>query len=80
MNTKLTLRLKSDLIGEAKQYARKEGKSISQIVADYFRAIQRRTAKPQPRLGPITSQLRGCLKGKSVREADYKKHLDKKYL
>ena len=80
MNTKLTLRLESDLIGRAKKYARKEGKSISQIVADYFKAIQRRATKQRRRLGPITSQLRGCLKGRPAKDADYKKHLERKYL
>jgi hypothetical protein len=80
VNTKLTLRLESDLIGQAKKYARREGKSISQVVADYFKAIQRRATRQRPRLGPITSQLRGCLKGRSVKEADYKKHVERKYL
>ncbi|MBD3392654.1 MAG: antitoxin [Chitinivibrionales bacterium] len=80
MKTKLTLRLESDLIGQAKKYARKEGKSISQIVADYFKAIQRRATRQCPGLGPITSQLRGCLKGRAVRKADYRKHLERKYL
>ena len=36
MQTKLTLRLESELIEQAKEHAKQQGKSLSQIVADYF--------------------------------------------
>ena len=36
MNTKLTLRLDENLIKSAKNYASSSGKSVSQLVADYF--------------------------------------------
>ena len=83
MNTKLTLRLDDVLIRQTKDYARLQGKSISQIVSDYFTAIggaplQKRIKKR--RLGPISTQLCGSLKGVSYSELDYKKHLEKKYL
>ena len=78
MNTKLTLRLDDALIGQAKKYARYKGKSISQIVGDYFKAILGGPKKKK--IGPITNQLRGCLKGAKLKEEDYKKHLEKKYL
>ena len=39
MQTKLTLRLEDQLIKDAKQYARQSGKSLSQMVAEYFLAI-----------------------------------------
>jgi hypothetical protein len=80
MNTKLTLRLNDSLIGHAKKYARYKGKSISQIVSDYFKAIQRGPEKKKRGLGPITRQLKGCLKGAKPREEDYRKHLERKYL
>jgi hypothetical protein len=80
MNTKLTLRLDEILIGRAKKYARYKGKSISQIVGDYFNAIQGSPQKRPPKIGPITHQLRGCLKGAKLKEEDYKKHLEKKFL
>jgi hypothetical protein len=80
MNTKLTLRLDDSLIHQAKKYARTEGKSISQIVAAYFKAIQTGPAPKKHKVGPITSKLRGCLKGERVTEEDYKKHLEKKFL
>jgi hypothetical protein len=80
MNTKLTLRLDDILIGRAKKYARYKGKSISQIVGDYFNAIQDPPKKGQHTIGPITHQLRGCLRGAKITEEDYKKHLEKKFL
>ena len=36
MQTKLTLRLEDQLIEQAKSYAAHAGKSVSQIVSDYF--------------------------------------------
>jgi hypothetical protein len=36
MQTKLTLRLHERLIRRAKAYARRRGKSLSQIVSDFF--------------------------------------------
>ena len=36
MKTKLILRLDDKLINRAKSYAKKSGKSVSQIVAGYF--------------------------------------------
>ncbi len=39
MQTKLTLRLDDRLIRKAKDFASKNGKSLSQVVGDYFAAI-----------------------------------------
>jgi hypothetical protein len=80
MNTKLTLRLDDSLITHAKKYAKNEGKSISQIVSDYFRAIPNYSKKDKKKLGPVTTQLRGCLKGAQFDEKEYRQHLERKYL
>lgn len=78
MQTKLTLRLESELIELAKEQARKQGKSLSQVVADYFVSF---TQKPdEQKLAPITESLVGILKDKNLDEEDYKKHLEEKYL
>ena len=79
MNTKLTLRLEDSLIVHAKKYAKKEGKSISKIVADYFRAIPQMPQKENYKLGPVTSKLQGCLKGTQLDNNEYRKHLERKY-
>lgn len=81
--TKLTLRLDRDLIHRAKVYSRATGKSISQIVADYFATLPdgRQTV---PRLTPLIGSLRGVLQGSAVEgkdpEDDYYRHLEEKYL
>lgn len=78
MQTKLTLRLDSELIDRAKVQARTRGKSVSQMVAEYFALLGRQA--PEQALPPVTRSLRGALRGASVSEADYRKHLEEKYL
>ncbi|MBN1959945.1 MAG: antitoxin [Deltaproteobacteria bacterium] len=79
MNVKLTLRLDESLINQAKKYARLRGKSISQLVADHFEAISQNVLDNERQIGPITSQLRGCLKGVAIDEKDYKQYLERKH-
>lgn len=81
MNTKLTLRLDETLISKAKAYAKRNRKSLSQIVAEYFNALaQKKNGKMDKPLGPITKQLFGALKGVEISEENYKRHLERKYL
>ena len=78
MQTKLTLRLEDSLIQQAKDYAREHDKSLSQIVADYFKALTE--SKQRLENAPITQSLIGVLSAPDVDEEDYKKHLEDKYL
>ena len=78
MQTKLTLRLEDQLIERAKVYAQRRGTSVSQLVADYFSLLD--TERPNEDLAPLTRSLRGALKGVHVDEADYRRHLEEKYL
>ncbi len=78
MQTKLTLRLESELIKQAKKYAKQQGKSLSQIVADYFTIFSKISNKPK--IAPITNSLIGIIKDNNLEVADYKKHLEEKYL
>ena len=81
MNTKLTLRLNETLIHNTKVYAKKEGKSLSQIVSEYFKVIGDKTSNIRElKLKPITSKLYGYLKGSVLSKNDYKKHIERKYL
>lgn len=80
MNTKLTLRLDTTLINQAKKYASTHEKSVSQIVSDYFKTLKNYTSNSTEKLGPITQKLKGALKDSSKDESDYKKHLERKYL
>lgn len=92
MQTKLTLRLEDQLIVEAKRYSKQHGKSLSQLVSDYFLNLKQRdtdlpnqhqTARinsKSPTTPPITSALRGVLGSAPVDEADYHQYLEDKYL
>ncbi len=80
MKDKLTLRLERSLIQEAKKQARKKGTSVSQMVSDYFKALQIKEKKEkQEELPPKTASLSGILKSKP-NERDYKKYLEEKHL
>ena len=78
MQTKLTLRLEDSLIQEAKHYARQHGRSLSQVVADYFQMLTRQSQEAE--IPPITRSLVGILEAKSLDVDDYKHHVEQKYL
>ncbi|MDA8430242.1 MAG: DUF6364 family protein [Geobacteraceae bacterium] len=80
MQTKLTLRLEDQLIEQAKAYAAQAGKSVSQIVADYFKMLTSERAKTISSSTPITQSLRGLLRGSKLDEQDYKGYLEEKHL
>lgn len=77
MNTKLTLRLDDELVAEAKTHAARRGKSVSQMFGDFISSLRAR--QPGSDLPPVTGSLLGIMKDYRVNEADYKKHLRKKY-
>ena len=80
MNTKLTLRLEEALIKSAKIHAHSIGKSVSQMVADYFYLLDKKKLKKPIQLSPIVKSLRGSLKKSDMDESDYKSFLEDKYL
>lgn len=80
MQTKLTLRLEEQLIEQAKSYAAHAGKSVSQLVADYFRMLTSEKRTVLPPSTPITQSLRGLLRESKLDEKDYKKYLEEKHL
>ena len=80
MNTKLTLRLDKGLIESAKKHARMRGKSVSQMVADYFLILDKKTVTKKTGLTPIVKSLKGALKNSNISEKDYKDYLKDKYL
>ena len=80
MHTKLTLRLDDRLIAQAKDYARDAGKSLSQIVAEYFSAMTSRR-HPDGTETPTVARLRGVLKDSGLDGVrDYHAHLEEKHL
>jgi hypothetical protein len=80
-STKLTLRLPDSLIERAKSFSQLSGKSVTQIVADYFSSLPApeaaNAAEPLP---PLVASLYGLLKGVQVDEDDYHQYLEQKYL
>ena len=78
MDTKLTLRLDDRLIETAKKEAHQRGTSLSQMVTDYFRAINSR-GKSRKELPPVTASLVGSLKGRKLDRGQYRRHLEEKY-
>ena len=80
MQTKLTLRLEDQLIEQAKSYAAQAGKSVSQIVAEYFKLLTSQRVKSSCPATPITHSLRGLLRESKLDEKDYKKYLEGKHL
>lgn len=89
-STKLVLQLPEMLIERAESFSQSSGKSVSQIVADYFASLPAgKTASPSaagkveaapPPMPPIVASLYGLLKAQPVDENDYKQYLERKYL
>ena len=77
----LTLRIDTELVNSAREYAALHDTSLSQLVADYFADLTRKTAKGE-QLPPLTQSLKGLLAGSKelLDEESYKKHLDDKHL
>lgn len=70
MQAKLTLRMDEELVEQAKAHAQEQGKSLSKMVADYFRLLMlvgseaaEKPVKvvPENKLPPITASLVGIL-------------------
>lgn len=79
MTTKLTLRLEERLIRRAKAHARRTGKSVSQVVAEYFSLLADGDHTQVP-TAPTVNRLRGILSGEEASREDYRQHLEQKYL
>jgi Family of unknown function (DUF6364) len=93
MNTKLTLRMNDVLIAEAKAFAAENGRSLSQMVADYFAvlAMKRKASSKEKEqddwektLNPLTKRLLGAAIPKDgatpATMDDYYAHLKAKHM
>ncbi len=75
MNTKLTLTIDKEIIEQAKKYATEKGRSLSDMVENYFKFLtESKLEEKSETLSPRVKRLRGILKVKS--DFDYKKILD----
>jgi hypothetical protein len=69
------------MIRRAKSFAKTKGKSVSQIVSDYFASLD--AELPMERsmdLTPIVRSLKGALRGIDVDIEDYRRHLEERHL
>ncbi|MCP4553675.1 MAG: hypothetical protein GY834_16910 [Bacteroidetes bacterium] len=74
MNTKLTLTIEQRIIEKAKSYAKQKGRSLSDIIENYLKAITKEE-KIEEEISPLVRSLRGSFK---VSESfDYKEELSK---
>ena len=73
MDSKLTLHVNKDLAKKAKIYARNRGRSLSDLVENYFKFITKTTEKSRDEISPKVKSLLGSFKIPS--EFEYKKDL-----
>ncbi len=76
MNTKLTLTIEKDIIQEAKQYAKEKGRSLSDIVENYLKAIVSSDTDDKIEITPMVKSLQGSIK--LPKDFDYKSELKKR--
>jgi hypothetical protein len=63
MNTKLTLTLKKEIIDQAKKYASDKGRSLSEMVENYFKYLtSQKDANSSDTISPRIQKLRGIIK------------------
>ena len=78
MNTKLTLTIEQTIIEKAKKYANGKGRSLSNIVENYLKAITKEDNIESTDLTPIVKSLKGTFK--APKNIDYKKNFPKDLL
>ena len=80
MQTKLTLRIESDIISDAKEMAQRQGKSISRVFSDYITSVTSKEKRRSKKFkSPMSESLRGSLKGLGAQKTDYVGYLEEKY-
>jgi hypothetical protein len=82
MDTKLTLNVDSDLVQNAKSYAKAKGRSLSDLFEMYLRTLMNKKETAEEELTPKVRSLLGAFK--MPEDFDYKKELSeqlsKRYL
>ncbi len=73
MTTKLTLTIEQNIIERAKLYAKKSGRSLSDIIENYLKVVVSEKADSESEIAPLTKSLKGVFKKPS--DFDYKKQL-----
>ena len=82
METKLTLKMEEQLLRKAQTLAKIKGVTLPQMIADYLNSIVA-LYKKAPAQSLILSEITGILHSDTNKrhlQADYKRHLEEKYL
>jgi hypothetical protein len=78
MDTKLTLKLDSEIISEAKSYAKVHNSSLSKLVEKFLRNLTRQNGKKMT--STLVQELSGIMKKRQLAdETDRYKYLMRKY-
>jgi len=63
MSTKLTLTVDQNVIESAKEYAKKNKRSLSNIIEEYLKSLTQNTStKKKPKLSRLVKELKGSVK------------------
>ena len=82
MNTKLTLTIDHSIIEGAKTYAKEKGRSLSDLIENYLKAITHEQNKSDIEITPIVKSMKGAFtapEGFNYRE-ELTKKLAEKYM
>ena len=72
MNTKLTLTIEQSVVEKAKLYAKEKGRSLSDIIENYLKAVTSEQRAIED-FSPLVNSLRGSFK--APENFDYEKEL-----
>jgi len=79
MNTKLTLTIDKDVVAQAKAYAKRKDRSLSNLIESFLRQVSREVnndEKIEDAIHPDIAALRGSIKMPKDFSFDYKKELN----
>lgn len=63
MTTKLTLSLDKEVIESAKEYAKSQGRSLSNVIEEYLKSVtKRKIEKKKYKFDPLIEELSGSVK------------------
>lgn len=74
--TKLTIRVRRDLLEGAKRYARENGTTLTRLVSEYLRQLS--TQSDPLAHAPVVQRLSGTL-AQDISVDDYREYLHRKY-
>ena len=75
MKTKLTLTIEQRVVKNAKKYARKQGRSLSDLVENYLKAITDQEEQETVDESPLVRSMQGGFRVPEDFDYDYKKAL-----